>query len=297
MVAALAARSGAEVIGGHAPTVRIMARREALGLVLRRQDITDAKTVCDRSGIAITCSITKAGSGRGGNRQVRRRICRWADPGAMLLVQPGCEIRRPGRFAKDLAPTASPPATMSGGSWWMEPSYGRAATAARDQSYSSTAPPRTQLDYLALPLGGLPKSEGAAPGRRRGAGGRGQARQPDICFVPTAIMPAWSRNCPRPPRPARSRRDGKVLGAHQGVVFHHRPAQRESRSAGRKSRLRCPDRARDRSGLVFGPRRALAVSSASVAGINWLAEDQARGAGQWFVSMAPAVPAQWDESG
>ena len=45
--------------------------------------------------------------------------------------------------------------------------------------------------------------------------------------------------------------------------------------------------------LVVGPRRALAVASASVEGINWLAEDQQDVAAK-VRSMAPAVPVQWD---
>jgi len=49
----------------------------------------------------------------------------------------------------------------------------------------------------------------------------------------------------------------------------------------------------DTQRLVVGPRRALAVASASVDGLNWLAEDQ--GEVQAKVrSMAPAVRARWD---
>ena len=45
--------------------------------------------------------------------------------------------------------------------------------------------------------------------------------------------------------------------------------------------------------LVVGPRRALAIASASVDGLNWLAEDQAEIHAK-VRSMAPAVPAHWD---
>jgi len=49
----------------------------------------------------------------------------------------------------------------------------------------------------------------------------------------------------------------------------------------------------DTQRLVVGPRRALAVASATVEGLNWLAEDQVEVAAK-VRSMAPAVPAQWD---
>ena len=45
--------------------------------------------------------------------------------------------------------------------------------------------------------------------------------------------------------------------------------------------------------LVVGPRRALAVASASVDGLNWLAEGQ-RDVAAKVRSMAPAVAAHWD---
>ena len=45
--------------------------------------------------------------------------------------------------------------------------------------------------------------------------------------------------------------------------------------------------------VVVGPRRALAIGAATIAGVNWLAEDQSEVAAK-VRSMAAPVAASWD---
>ena len=74
--------------------------------------------------------------------------------------------------------------------------------------------------------------------------------------------------------------DGRVLGSHEGVVHFTIGQRRGIEIGGQPEPLYVVRIEPEERRLVVGPRRALAVGAARVEGINWLAEDQARGRSQ-----------------
>jgi tRNA-uridine 2-sulfurtransferase len=87
--------------------------------------------------------------------------------------------------------------------------------------------------------------------------------------------------------------DGGKLGEHAGVVHFTIGQRRGIEIGGQKEPLYVVRIEPEAQRLVVGPRRALAVASASIAGLNWLAEDQSAVEAK-VRSMARAVPATWD---
>jgi tRNA-specific 2-thiouridylase len=78
----------------------------------------------------------------------------------------------------------------------------KGADPARDQSYFLYGTTRDQLDFLRFPLGDLPKSAVRRIAEEEGLAVASKPDSQDICFVPTAIMPASFSGCGR----KRSRR-------------------------------------------------------------------------------------------
>ncbi|MCH7484832.1 MAG: tRNA 2-thiouridine(34) synthase MnmA, partial [Chloroflexi bacterium] len=100
------------------------------------------------------------------------------------------------------------------------PELHRAAEVARDQSYFLFATTRAQLELLRFPLGGLEKREVRALARRLRLDVADKPDSQDICFVPMgdyAKVIAGLR--PEAAAPGEIVHvDGRVLGAHEGIV-------------------------------------------------------------------------------
>ncbi|MEA1072812.1 tRNA 2-thiouridine(34) synthase MnmA [Sphingomonas sp. LY160] len=298
VVAALAARTDAEVIG---VTLQLYDHGEAArrpGACCAGQDIYDAKTVCDRLGIAHYVLDYESRFRTG-------VIDRFADEYAAGRTPVPCSLCNQGvkfvdliAFARELGATC-----LATGHYVrrverdgrVELWKGR--DPARDQSYFLYGTTADQLEFLRFPLGNLPKSE-----VRRLAGEEGLivADKPDsqdICFVPDGDYASLVKKL-RPETAAPGEivhLDGTVLGQHQGVV-HFTVGQRRGIEIGGQAEplyvVRIDPNARQ---LVVGPRSALAIGGARVEGINWLAEDQVDVEAK-VRSLARPVPARWDGS-
>ena len=296
VVAALAHRTGAEVIG---VTLQLYDHGEAArrpGSCCAGQDIYDAKTVCDRLGIAHYVLDYES-------RFRAQVIDKFADEYAAGRTPVPCSLCNQGvkfvdliAFARELGADC-----LATGHYVRrvvvagKPQLWKGRDPARDQSYFLYGTTADQLDYLRFPLGDLPKSE-----VRRLAGEEGLvvANKPDsqdICFVPDGDYASLVKKL-RPETAAPGEivaLDGTVLGAHQGVVHFTIGQRRGIEIGGQKEPLYVVRIEPDARRLVVGPRAALAVASASVDGLNWLAEDQAQVHAK-VRSMAPAVAAHWD---
>ncbi|MGI8931829.1 MAG: tRNA 2-thiouridine(34) synthase MnmA [Sphingomicrobium sp.] len=296
VVAALAHHTGAEVIG---VTLQLYDHGEAArrpGSCCAGQDIYDAKTVCDRLGIAHYVLDYES-------RFRAQVIDRFADEYAAGRTPVPCSLCNQGvkfvdliAFARELGADC-----LATGHYVRRVVKGertemwKGRDPARDQSYFLYGTTRDQLDYLRFPLGDLPKSE-----VRRLAGEEGLvvANKPDsqdICFVPDGDYASLVKKL-RPETAAPGEivgMDGTVLGLHQGVVHFTIGQRRGIEIGGQKEPLYVVRIEPDAQRLVVGPRRALAVGAASVEGINWLAEDQ-RDVGAKVRSLARPVPATWD---
>jgi len=296
VVAALAARTGAEVIG---VTLQLYDHGEAVkrsGSCCAGQDIYDAKTVCDRLGIAHYVLDYESRFRTG-------VIDRFADEYAAGRTPVPCSLCNQGvkfvdliAFARDLGADC-----LATGHYVrrmerdgrIELWKGR--DPARDQSYFLYGTTADQLGYLRFPLGDLPKSE-----VRRLAGEEGLvvAAKPDsqdICFVPDGDYAGLVKRL-RPETEAPGEivdTDGRVLGRHRGIV-HFTIGQRRGIEIGGMAEplyvIRIEPETRR---VVVGPRRELAVEAMRVADWNWLGEDQ-REVNVKVRSLAPALPARRD---
>ena len=296
VVAAMAARSGAEVIG---VTLQLYDHGEAVkrtGSCCAGQDIYDAKTVCDRLGIAHYVLDYESRFRTG-------VIDRFADEYAAGRTPVPCSLCNQGvkfvdlvAFARELGADC-----LATGHYVRRvvvdgrPQLWKGRDPARDQSYFLYGTTADQLDYLRFPLGDLPKSEVRRLAEAEGLIVANKPDSQDICFVPDGDYASLVKKL-RPETAAPGEivaLDGTVLGAHQGVVHFTIGQRRGIEVGGQKEPLYVVRIEPETQRLVVGPRRALAVASASVDGLNWLAEDQVEVQAK-VRSMAPAVPAHWD---
>ena len=296
VVAALAHRTGAEVIG---VTLQLYDHGEATkrpGSCCAGQDIYDAKTVCDRLGIAHYVLDYES-------RFRAQVIDKFADEYAAGRTPVPCSLCNQGvkfvdliAFARELGADC-----LATGHYVRRvvvgdtPQLWKGRDPARDQSYFLYGTTADQLDYLRFPLGDLPKSEVRRLAEAEGLVVANKPDSQDICFVPDGDYASLVKKL-RPETAAPGEivaLDGTVLGAHQGVVHFTIGQRRGIEIGGQAEPLYVVRIEPATQRLVVGPRRALAVASASVDAINWLAEGQ-RAVAAKVRSMAPAVPAHWD---
>ncbi|MCL6684680.1 tRNA 2-thiouridine(34) synthase MnmA [Sphingomonas alba] len=296
VVAVLAAKTGAEVIG---VTLQLYDHGEAVrrsGSCCAGQDIYDAKTVCDRLGIAHYVLDYESRFRTG-------VIDRFADEYAMGRTPVPCSMCNQGvkftdliGFARDLGADC-----LATGHYVrrveregrIEMWKGRDPS--RDQSYFLYGTTADQLAYLRFPLGDLPKSETRRLAEEAGLIVANKPDSQDICFVPDGDYASLVKRL-RPETAAPGEIvhvDGRVLGSHEGVVHFTIGQRRGIEVGGQPEPLYVVRIDPEQRQLVVGPRSALAVASALVEGINWLAEDQ-REVSAKVRSLARPVDGSWD---
>ena len=297
VVAAMAARSGAEVIG---VTLQLYDHGEAVkrsGSCCAGQDIYDAKTVCDRIGIAHYVLDYESRFRTGVIDKFADEYAAGRTPVPCSLCNQGVKFVDLVAFARELGADC-----LATGHYVRrvvgadgKPQLWKGRDPARDQSYFLYGTSPDQLDYLRFPLGDMPKSEVRRLAEAEGLMVANKPDSQDICFVPDGDYATLVKKL-RPETAAPGEIvhvSGEVLGRHEGVV-HFTIGQRRGIDIGGQARplyvVRIEPEAQR---LVVGPRRALAVAAASVDGLNWLAEDQ-RAVHAKVRSMAPAVPVHWD---
>ncbi len=296
VVAALAARTGAQVIG---VTLQLYDHGEAVkrtGSCCAGQDIYDAKTVCDRLGIAHYVLDYES--------RVRTGVIdRFADEYAQGRTPVPCSLCNQGvkftdliAFARDLGADC----LATGHYVRRVQREGRVELwkgrdPARDQSYFLYGTTADQLAYLRFPLGDLPKSETRRLAAEEGLVVAGKPDSQDICFVPDGDYASLVKKL-RPETAAPGEIvhvDGRVLGTHAGVVHFTIGQRRGIEIGGQSEPLYVVRIEPEQQRLVVGPRSALAVAAARVEGVNWLAEDQVAVEAK-VRSLARPVSGEWD---
>jgi tRNA-specific 2-thiouridylase len=297
VVAALAARSGAEVIG---VTLQLYDHGAATGRAkacCAGRDIADAQAVAAKLGFA---HYVFDYASRFRDSVIERFADEYAKgrtPIPCVSCNQGVKFTDLLSLARDLG--ADCLATGHYVRRVMAPTGAelhRAADAARDQSYFLFATTREQLDYLRFPLGGLPKPLVREIARDLGLGVAGKPDSQDICFVPNGDYASVVKTVrPETAQPGEIvDREGRVLGGHKGLI-HYTVGQRRGLEIGGQAEplyvVRLEPEARR---VVVGPKAALAVRAARLSGLNWLGEGQRDGLSAKVRSMARPAPARFD---
>ena len=297
VVAALAARTGAETIG---VTLQLYDHGSAVkraGACCAGQDIRDARSVADKLGIAHYVFDHES-------RFRESVIDHFADeymagrtPIPCVRCNMGVKFTDLFRLARELGADC-----LATGHYVrrVEGAKGaelhRATDSARDQSYFLFATTQNQLNYLRFPLGAMPKPQVRAIAQELGLIVAMKPDSQDICFVPDGDYASVVRKI----RPDADNSgdivhlDGRVLGQHKGMI-HYTVGQRKGLDIGGQPVPLYVIRLEPATQRVFvGPREALAVDAARLVDANWLGDARGRPIMAKVRSMAKPVPATLD---
>lgn len=297
VVAALAARTGAETIG---ITLQLYDHGEAVGRAgscCAGRDIRDARAVCDRLGIAHYVFDHESSFRRDVIDDFADTYVAGRTPIPCVKCNMGPKFTDLFALARDLGADC-----LATGHYVRRvegargPELHRAADPARDQSYFLFATTSAQLDFLRFPLGGLPKPRVRELATELGLGVAGKPDSQDICFVPDGDYATLVKKL----RPEAADggdivdETGQKLGEHRGLI-HFTIGQRRGLEIGGAPEpyyvLRLePDTKR----VVVGPKAALAVSEMRIENINWIGGDHAGPLTVKVRSLAKPVPARLD---
>lgn len=297
VVAALAQRSGAEVVGVTLQLYDHGAAVKRAGSCCAGQDIRDARAVADRIGIAHYVF----------DHETRFRttiIERFADdyvagrtPIPCVRCNMGVKFTDLFALAKDLGADA-----LATGHYVRRvagaagPELHCAIDPRRDQSYFLFATTTEQLDFLRFPLGAMDKSAVRGIAAELGLAVAGKPDSQDICFVPDGDYAGLVRRLRPDAGQAGEIVDqaGHVLGRHRGVLGFTVGQRRGLDIGGLSDPLYVIRLEPDTRRVVVGPRAALAVTGARLSEINLIGPAPLGALTVKVRSLAAPVPATLD---
>jgi tRNA-specific 2-thiouridylase len=297
VTAALAAGTGAEVIG---VTLQLYDHGEAVkrsGACCAGQDIYDARTVADRLGIAHYVLDYESRFRDGVIDRFADEYARGRTPVPCVSCNQGVKFTDLIGFARELGADC-----LATGHYVrrivndVRVELHRGTDMRRDQSYFLYGTSSEQLGLLRFPLGGLPKSEVRRLALEAGLSVASKPDSQDICFVPDGDYASLVKRL-RPETDAPGDvvdLDGRVLGKHGGVVHFTVGQRRGIEIGGSAEPLYVVRIEPDTRRLVVGPRSALAVERMRIEDMKWIGEDQ-REVSVKVRSLAPAVAASIED--
>jgi tRNA-specific 2-thiouridylase len=297
VVAALAARSGAETIG---ITLQLYDHGEAVGRAgscCAGRDIRDARAVCDRLGIAHYVFDHESRFREDVIDQFADEYLAGRTPIPCVRCNMGPKFTDLFRMARELGADC-----LATGHYVrrVEGAEGaelhRAADPARDQSYFLFATTQAQLDYLRFPLGDLPKARVRELAAELGLGVAAKPDSQDICFVPDGDYATLVKKL----RPEAGNggeivdESGRILGNHRGLIHFTVGQRRGLEIGGTPEPLYVIRLEPETNRVVVGPKAALAVGAARLSGINWIGGGHGGPLTVKVRSLARPVPALLD---
>lgn len=272
VVAALAAQSGAEVIGVTLQLYDSGAVAARKGACCAGDDIRDARAVADRLGIQHYVIDHESAFREEVVEQFADEYLAGRTPIPCIRCNMGPKFtdlfRMAREFGADCLATGHYVRRVIGPAG---PELHRALDPARDQSYFLYATTDAQLDYLRFPLGGLPKPQVRALAEAAGLRTAAKPDSQDICFVPDgdyarivkAVRPEGVR-----PGAIVHVESGAVLGQHEGVIHFTVGQRRGLEIGGQPEPLYVVGIDAATAEVRVGPRHLLAVSAAQIIETN-----------------------------
>ena len=272
VVAALAARSGAEVIGMTLQLYDYGAASGRKGACCAGDDIRDARSVADRLGIAHYVFDHESKFREEVVEQFADDYMAGRTPIPCIRCNMGPKFTDLFAMARELGADC-----LATGHYVRRESgpagaeLHRAIDPARDQSYFLYATTEAQLDYLRFPLGGLPKTVVRQIAEAEGLRVAAKPDSQDICFVPDGDYAKIVRGL-RPEAdeggPIIHAANGAVLGQHKGIIHYTVGQRRGLEIGGLAEPLYVTGIDAAQRAVLVGPKRMLAVSAARIIETN-----------------------------
>ncbi|MFZ9396133.1 MAG: tRNA 2-thiouridine(34) synthase MnmA [Erythrobacter sp.] len=272
VVAALAAASGAEVIGITLQLYDYGAATGRKGACCAGDDIRDARAVADRLGIAHYVFDHESAFREEVVERFADEYLAGRTPVPCIRCNMGPKFTDLFRMARELGAdclaTGHYVRRVTGAAG---PELHRALDPARDQSYFLYGTTEGQLDYLRFPLGGLPKREVRELAEAAGLRNAAKPDSQDICFVPDGdyarIVTGLRPEAARPGRIVHAA-SGEVLGEHKGIIHYTVGQRRGLEIGGQPEPLYVTSLDAEAAEVRVGPKRMLAVSAATLIETN-----------------------------
>lgn len=276
VVAALAADTGAEVIGITLQLYDYGAATGRKGACCAGDDIADARAVSDRLGIAHYVFDHESAFREDVVEQFADEYLAGRTPVPCIRCNMGPKFTDLFRMARELGADC-----LATGHYVQRvmaadgPHLYRALDPARDQSYFLYATTQEQLDYIRFPLGGLPKTQVRELAEQAGLRNAAKPDSQDICFVPdgnyakivTKLRPEGGV-----PGAIVHAATGDKLGEHKGII-HFTVGQRKGLEIGGQPEplyvIGLDAASRE---VRVGPKRMLGVESAELIETNRIGE-------------------------